>query len=329
MSKRRCAPRYLLPCNVVNVTERMLVIYGEDDYLRRQAEQEVRANFSEVTSLDVQQLRPDELVALVCQRDLFQPDMRLYVVRSKDEQRSLWKVLLAVQGKFCQALLFNCRKKSLSAAAQKTFKLLKAKLIACPAPRPHEYPARLQRICAQHGLQLDRGGRQLLLEHGGLHLDALANEVQKLALIFGQEHLNATDIAPHLGLLREDRSFAIIDLLLNKQYSRAQLVVEKLLQHGESALAILGVLAYFLRNVVLASEGQLKLAPRQVAHYRNLARDWPRPACLDLLAHCQQADMDLKTSRLRPELVLGSVLLRLPRLTTDARMYAGHSPRNH
>lgn len=293
----------------MNVTEPIIVIYGEDDYLRRQAEQEVSANFSEVTSLDVQQLRHDELIARCCQRDLFQPDVQLYVLRSKDEQRSLWKELLEVRVKFCNVLLFNCRKKSLSAALQKTFKALKAKLIACPSPRPYEYAKHLQRICIQHKLQLDRGGQQLLLEHGGLQLGALANEVQKLALIFGADKITATDIAPHLGLLREDSSFVIIDLLLSNQHSRAQLAVKKLLQRGENALAILGVLVYFLRNIILASEGQLKLAPRQVTRYQNLARQCQRTTCLELLTYCQQADMDLKTSRTRPELILGNILL--------------------
>ncbi len=299
----------------MNVTERIIVVYGEDDYLRRQAEQEVSANFNDVTSLDVQQLRHDELIARCCQRDLFQTGMQLYIIRSKDEQHSLWKALLEVRGRFFNVLLFNCRKKSLSAALQKTFKTLKAKLIACPSPRPHEYAKHLQRICMQHNLQLDRGGQQLLLEHGGLQLDTLANEVQKLALIFATRKITATDIAPHIGLLREDSSFVIIDLLLNKQYSRAQLMVEKLLQRGESALAILGVLAYFLRNVILATEGQLKLAPRQVTRYQNLARNCHSATCLDLLALCQQADMDLKTSRARPELVLGNILLLFRRLT--------------
>ena len=299
----------------MNVTERIIVIYGEDDYLRLHAEQEVSANFSAVTSLDAQQLRHDEIIAHSCQRDLFQARVQLYVMRSKDEQLSLWQALLAVRGKFCNTLLFNCRKKSLSAALQKTFKTLKAKLIACPSPRPHEYAQHLQRICGQHHLQLDRGGQQLLLEYGGLQLDTLAHEVQKLALIFATRKITATDIAPHLGLLREDSSFVIIDLLLNKQYSRAQLLVEKLLQRGESALAILGVLAYFLRNVILATEGQLQLSPRQVTRYQSLARNCHRATCLDLLAHCQQADMDLKTSHTRPELVLGHVLLLLRRLT--------------
>ena len=295
----------------MNITERIIVIYGEEDYLRRQAEQQISTNFSEVICLDVQQLRHDELIARCCQRDLFQPNTQLYIIRSKDEQRSLWKALLEVKIKFCHVLLFNCRKKSLSAASQKNFKTLKAKLIACPSPRPYEYAQHLQRICTQHKLQLDRRGQQLLLEHGGLQLDALANEVQKLALIFGTSKITATDIAPHLGLLREDSSFAILDLLLNKQHSRAQLTVEKLLQRGESAIAILGLLAYFLRNLILASEGQLKLPPRQVTRYQSLARHYQPTACLSLLAHCQQADMLLKTSRLRPELVLGNILLRL------------------
>ena len=300
----------------MNVTEHLIVIYGEDDYLRRQAEQEVSASFSEVTKLDVQKLRHDEIIARGCQHDLFQSDVQLYVMHSKDEQRGLWKVLLTTQVKFCNVLLFNCHKKSLSAAVQKNFQALKAKLIACPSPRPYEYAKHLQRICARHELQLDRGGQQLLLEHGGLQLATLANEVQKLALIFGTSKITATDIAPHLGLLREDSSFVIIDLLLSKQYSRAQLAVEKLLQHGDSALAILGVFAYFLRNLILANEGQLKLAPRQVTRYQNLARNCSHMTCLALLAHCQQADMALKTSRLRPELVLGNILLLLRQLTS-------------
>ena len=291
------------------------VIYGEDDYLRRQAEQEVRTGFASVSSLDMQQLSKEEFVLRCCQRDLFQRDTQLFIIRSKDEHRNLWQALAATKLKLCHAVLFNCRKKSLSATLQKTLKTLPAKSIACPTPRPHEYTKHLQQICSRYQLQLERHGQQLLLEHCGMQLEAIANEVQKLALIFGKSKITAKDIAPHLGLLREDSSFVIIDLLLGKQYSRAQLAVEKLLQRGESALAILGLLAYFLRNLILASEGQLKLAPRQVSRYQSLARTCPPTACLNLLATCQQADMDLKTSRARPELVLGNILLLFRQLS--------------
>ncbi len=299
----------------MSATERVIVIYGEDDYLRRQAEDEIRTGFGAVIGLDLQQLRHDELIARACQRDLFRTEAQLYVMRGKDEPRSLWKTLLAVQTKLCHVLLFNCGKKSLSAAACQTLQTLNAKLLACPAPRPYEYDKHLHRICARHDLHLDCDGQRLLLAHGGLQLATLANEVQKLALIFGTSDITAADIAPHLGLLREDHSFVIIDLLLNRQYSRAQLVVEDLLRRGASPLALLGVLAYFLRNVITAGEGQLKLSPRQVTRYRSLARICQPDTCLELLAFCQQADMALKTSRLRPELILGEILLRLSSCT--------------
>lgn len=293
----------------MNATKhRITVIYGEDDYLRRQAELKVSANFSSVINLDPQHLTPDELITRCCQRDLFQHDTQLYVLRNKDEQRSLWKALNAARIKLHNALLFVCRKKTLSTTLQKMLDELKVQTIHCPTPRPHEYGKHLQRICEQHSLQLDSSGRRLLLENCGLQLEALANEVQKLALIFSTRNLSAADIAPHLGLLREDSSFAIIDLLLHKKYNRAQLVVEKLLQRGESALAVLGVLAYFLRNVVQASEGQLKLAPRQITRYQNFTRNHQLSAALTVLSLCQQADMDLKSTRIRPELVLASLL---------------------
>ena len=313
MLKKRCTLRYLLLCNVVNATKASVtVIYGEDDYLRRQAEQEVRAGFAIVSNLDVQQLSKEEFVLRCCQRELFQTDVQLFIMRSKDEHRNLWQALAATKLKLCHAVLFNCRKKSLSATLQKTLKTLKVKSIACPTPRMYEYTKHLQQICVRYQLQLEPRGQQLLLEHCGMQLETLANEVQKLALIFGTSKVTAQDVAPHLGLLREDSSFVIIDLLLGKQYSQAQLAVAKLLQRGESALSILGLLAYFLRNLILASEGQLKLAPRQVSRYQSFARTCQPAICLDLLATCQQADMDLKTSRARPELVLGNILLQFP-----------------
>ena len=291
------------------------VIFGENFFLREKAEKNITQQYHIVTRIDPQNLTEHEFSSICSQRELFQTSVPLYILPSADELRGLWKILQTMKKNICNDLLFIYKKKSLSQGLQKIIREMQTQVIPCPDPRPHAYPALVAEMCKQHGLHLDAAGRQSLLtasgssSAGGYRLKELDNEIKKLFLIFGERKITAADIAPHLGLLREDSTFHILDLLLKRQYTQVQLVVENLLRSGESPLALLGVIAYFLRNILQSKEG--KLSPYLQTKYEQYVREDKDKSYSALLAVCQQADVSLKTSGIKPDLIIFDVISAL------------------
>ena len=157
------------------------------------------------------------------------------------------------------------------------------------------------------------------------------DEIMRLALIFAPSDgsaaapIAAAAIAPSLGMLREDFVFELDNLLVARQYGKAQALLTGLLQRGESALALLGILARHCRMAIRVHEAQrggrganprdlateLRLPFNVVKGYTQyVAKSSPRTFAA-VLGICQEADIKLKSSGADEELVLGRVIERL------------------
>lgn len=286
---------------------RLIVIHGENSYLRNRKEADYRKEYSDVVHLDSSKHVKAKDSVRYSQRGLL-ATITLYILRSSDEHLPLWRSLAKTGSS--NAFLFNCRRRSLTATFKKLLEEMEAEIIACPDPKPYAYLGIIGKIAREQGLDIDTNGRQALLDACGYDLDNVANEVRKLRWIFGRKILNRDEIAPYLGLLRKDQSFSVVDLLLAGKYSKAQLLVENLNRQGENSLAILGMLAYFLRNVIAIADGQTstRIPAHIIDRYRNFRQRDRAKAILDL---CQRADMEMKSSRISNELVIYNIIDRL------------------
>ena len=283
---------------------RLIVIHGENSYLRNKNEETYRKQYRDIVYLDSSKhVKPKDSVRY-SQRSLLST-ITLYIIRSSDEHLPLWRSLAKIGSS--NAFLHNCRRRSLTAGFKKLLIEMKAETIDCPDPRPYAFLGMIGKIAQEHELDIETNGRQALLDACGYDLNNIVNEIRKLRWIFGRRILSREDIAPYLGLLREEQRFSIVDLLLSEQYSKAQLLVENLTRQGENPLAILGMIAYFLRNVIAVNEGQPlpKLPPHIVERYLNYRQG---ERAKEMLALCQRADMELKTSKIGGNLALYDVV---------------------
>ena len=283
---------------------RLIVIHGENSYLRNRNEESYRKEYHDVVLLDPSKHAKAKDSVRYSQRGLLST-ITLYIIRSSDEHLPLWRSLAKIGSS--NAFLLNCRRRSLTAGFKKILTEMEAETVACPDPKPYAYLEMIGKIAKEHELDVDTDGRQALLDACGYDLDNIANEVRKLRWIFGRKNLNREEIAPYLGLLRKEQCFSIVDLLLAEKYSKAQLLVENLIRQGENSLAILGMVAYFLRNVITTTEGQplTKLPPRIVERYQNYRQG---ERAKEMLALCQRADMELKTSKIAGNLALYNII---------------------
>ena len=284
---------------------RLIVIYGENLYLRNKSAEGYRKEYRDIVRLDPSKHVKAKDSVRYSQRGLLST-VTLYIIRSSDEHLPLWRSLAKIGSS--NAFLFNCHRKSLSAGFQKLLTEIEAEIVACPDPRPRAYIEVIGKIAKEHELDIDTDGRWALIEACGYDLNNITNEIRKLRWIFGRKILNRDEIAPCLGLLRKDQCFNIVDMLLAGKYSKAQLFVENLTRQGENPLSILGMIAYLLRNVIaITEEGKplSKLPPFVVDRYRNYRQIDRAKAILDL---CQQADMEIKTSKISNDLVVYNVI---------------------
>lgn len=283
---------------------RLIVIHGENSYLRNKNEEGYRKEYRDVVQLDPSKHVKAKDSVRYSQRGLLST-ITLYIIRSSDEHLPLWRSLAKTNSS--NAFLLNCRRRSLTAGFKKILTEMEAETVACPDPKPYAYLGMIGKIAQEHELDIGTDGRQALLDACGYDLDNIANEIRKLRWIFGRKALSREEIAPYLGLLRKEQSFSIVDLLLAEKYSKAQLLVENLIRQGENSLAILGMIAYFLRNVITITEGQplTKLPPRIVERYQNYRQG---ERAKEMLALCQRADMELKTSKIGGNLALYNII---------------------
>ncbi|MDE3270333.1 MAG: hypothetical protein OYH77_08660, partial [Pseudomonadota bacterium] len=276
------------------------IIYGASEYLRRRA---IEAYLKQHQDYAIVKLTTVEDFDFLChQSDLFAPKT-LNLISTNDEMLPLWQYL-AKHGT-SNALLFNYQRESLSKKLLKLCKEAAAVITHCPEPSAYAYRRLLATMCQEQGLDLDAKGQQTLLRTCGNNLDFLHNETSKLALIFGNQRISHDDIAPHLGILREDTAFLLSDLLLQRKYDQAQIALEKFLRRGDATVQLLGLIAYCLRKQ-LSSNNHPPYANRTPNH---AGQSPTSPAhTLQLLKACQQADANLKTAATPAQLAMFDVI---------------------
>ncbi len=304
-----------------------VAVYGSSEFLVGHSVALLRKHATElsgmaVTPLEASTLTAESLNAILSQGSLFDPKT-LYIVRRAEQAKGLGALLKAARTVPDGANLVVLAFSGEPLAAVKTELLEReAHLVPCADPYPSEVPVLLRKLAEAHRLRLAPAAYELLLETTGPDLAKLDQELLKLGLVFSehQGELGAQDLAPHLGVLREDEAFALDRLLLARQGAKAQALLTNLLARGEKGLALLGILAghcrHSLRLIELNNRGvspadmasAMRLPPFIVKSYAQGLRGAEPARYLDALGRCQEVDTWLKRSQIREDLGLAYVL---------------------
>lgn len=306
------------------------LVYGSSEHLMHRTVDLIRARATKdgvpAVSLEAASITEATLQAMGGQASLFEP-ATLYVIRRVEQAKSLPKLLKgAAAGKdLANKLVFVYKGDSPVAPLKAELKRMGAREVPCFDPWPNELPQVVGELAKDAGLKLKADAVQLLVETNGGDLVKQANEITKLALLTrsggdATAPLGAADVAPHLGMLREDDAFQLDKLLLAKQWAKAHALAASLLARGEKGLAVLGIIAGHCRNVVRIADAlasgvpahdlgaRVKMPPFLIKTYaQGVGRVDPR-RYLRALELCRETDRILKSAPISEELVIARLI---------------------
>jgi DNA polymerase-3 subunit delta len=99
------------------------------------------------------------------------------------------------------------------------------------------------------GLQPDREAVQLLAERVEGNLLAAAQEIDKLALLYGQGRVDAEQVAAAVADSARYNGFELLEAALSGDGVRAARILEGLRAEGVEPLSLLGLLVWEVRNI--------------------------------------------------------------------------------
>lgn len=307
----------------------VLFVCGSSEFLLNRTMDRIRAGASQAglpyAAVEAQAVNEALIMQIGSQGSLFEP-ASLYVFRRVEQARALPKLLKALpSGDLANRLVLVYRGESAPAPLKTELTRLKARQIPCFEPWPNEIPDVVASLAQDAGLRLGRDAVQLLLEMNGTDLVTHHHEITKLSLIFAKAEapLNRADLAPHLGLLREDDAYQLDKLLLQRHWARAQALTAHLIQRGEKGVALLGIVSSHCRNMLKIADAQARglsradfeaearIAPFILKSYMQgldgQTRAEPR-RYLKALHLCCETDALLKSSGIQEDLLLARVI---------------------
>jgi DNA polymerase-3 subunit delta len=124
------------------------------------------------------------------------------------------------------------------------------------------FPAWLAERARRKQVSLSQDALKLLAEHTEGNLLAAVQELDKLALQFGNAPINAEQVEAGVGDSAHYEAFSINDALFAGDAAQALKILHVMQQEGESPLAVLGALTRELRQLASAAEDVAKgMAP--------------------------------------------------------------------
>lgn len=246
--------------------EPLYVLYGEEDFLKRQVLQAIRnlvleeeedeqafstypgdkADFAEVV---------DELSTVP-----FFTSRRLVVVENADPFVTRHRAALEKRiGNLPATGTLVLEVKSWPANTRLAKMVDPARSISCKGPPPYKLP----QWCADWSLaryekKLPPAAAALLVDLVGAEMGLLDQEIAKLAVFVGAKETIATeDVDRLVGRNRAESTWKIFDALGAGQAEQALTLLDRLLEQGEDPMRMLGAFAFQLRK--LAAAGRLAL----------------------------------------------------------------------
>ena len=172
------------------------------------------------------------------------------------------------------------------------------------------------------GLTLDDEGAQLLVAAVGTELLLIERALEKLQLVVGDGPVPVEVIEEHTAQTRVESIFKLTDAIAAGDRATALEVVGQMLDAREAPLRILATLAWQQRQLIRARDLLDHGTPapevlRAVKVFRfgdrflKLVRALPRQRVAGGLLLIERADRALKSSRVKPRLVLERTVLEL------------------
>lgn len=309
---------------------KLIVIYGGSEFLLFKCTEFLKSCYTKaniaVTQVDGLEINSDRIDDIFSQKSIFSSDSAFFMQRA-EKCPNLAKAMAAclTTSDIGNYLVLVWKANKIPEKSKKQIQRLSGEFLQCSEPNFRELSGFIASLANKHGLKLDAKAIKLIETATGRNLATIDNELKRLSLIFVEESqvLTEGDVSPYLNLLREDYAYTFRNLILDLNYGKAQLLLSELIKRGESALALLGVLAKHCRNSLQVKELLAKgNSPRQIAattglqiylinSYTRYIAKTSQQRLIAALNMCSWADRKIKSSRISDEIVLSYVLSAL------------------
>jgi DNA polymerase III delta subunit len=286
--------RPILQLDSLESVPKLIILSGASDFLRTKTIQQLTNKFTaigqaEKVMADFLELNPQQFKTLWMQKSLFDPHL-IYVIRRGDKSAKILAHLKEIKSSRAVKtwLIMELLEKP-NTELRKKIQSLDGLIIECEEPSVQSEMLKIIAATAlDHDLNLADDAKNLLMAACGFNLSAIDNEVTKLSLLFrrSRQIIHAKDIASHIGMIREDHVFELFTLLRSQQKSRADVLVDQLLQRQEKALAVTGIFSRFHRDQIGKGQNQ----------------------SIEKLLEVAKTDQFLKTSKCDETLLLSSLI---------------------
>jgi len=308
------------------------LLFGDSEVLIEEAIHEIKKHFTknqyEVTSIEASQwIRNDFILG---QSHLFDPQNLYLITRCESVKNwSLWLKEFAsftkINRDFRDKILLVFKSEKIPESFSKELKQISTPSISCFDPWPREYPTVINDLARRYELTFSQDALETLIEANGYDLIKHRNDLRKLSLIFSQQSpqifpLKSSDISTHLGMLRTEEAIKLDHFLNEGEWEKAQSLVFNLINDGEKALSILGILTFHCRNKIkIEACKEQGLALDQMIHPTGLShfviknsianpKKVPLATYKRALFVCKNADFLLKSNKITPELLLFEII---------------------
>lgn len=208
----------------------------------------------------------------------------------------------------------------------------KGRAVEFRPPYENQVPQWLQRHARQRGMSLDPEAAELLRLYAGNNLRELASELDKLAILAGEEkRITREQVEQSIGALRSVNVFQLTEALGRRDYPQALVLLRRLLDQGEEPGRALGMIARHFQLLLKAKElsdrhlprqemaRQLGISPYFLSSYLDPARSHSRAELWAGLSALREADLHLKSQGQRQDrLIMDILLARLARVSVEA-----------
>jgi len=186
---------------------------------------------------------------------------------------------------------------------------------------------------SSQGGKITPAAAQLLARLVGSDLWSMSNEIGKLVIYTGGGEVDVETITRMVQVTPEANIFYLIDAVVAGRVSAATMELEKLLSNGASSSQIINMLARQMRMIAIAKD-MLERGSQSVDIRKRLgikhdfimqkvaqkARVFTSPAIYTFYLILVEADLDIKTGKLEPDLVLSILIEKLVKIANPSNV---------
>lgn len=212
---------------------------------------------------------------------------------------------------------FNARGK-----VQATFKSHTC-FVECKPLYDNQIPDWIKHYAKENNCDISHKACLLIQSYVGNNLRAIVNEIEKLRLNVTGSKIEEEHIQKVVGLSRKFSVFNLNDALGNRELDKSLLILNKMLESGESAVAILAMISRHFQNLVKVkgaaahgkSQGEIAaiagIPPFFVQKTGAMANNFSFEQLEQAFSLLLETDLQLKTSQQPPQIALQMLLLKI------------------